>query len=157
MRNELYVNFRQCEVPFRLDVVVDGLAADLGRWFAKLTHCTVTVDLRRTAHGSDPRFTVVVELPMPEQPLAIRVTAHGKPGDGLLGVLQVAFASAARELRRAAARPPSHVEPLATPARRPVQLRDGEPRALPLRVAARRNMGLWPPFAPTGGRTELGR
>ncbi|MFZ1431462.1 MAG: hypothetical protein WAS21_32470, partial [Geminicoccaceae bacterium] len=103
MRNELYVNFRQCEVPFRLDAVVDGLAADLGRWFAKLTHCTVTVDLRRTAHGSDPRFAVVVELPMPEQPLAIRVTAHGKPGDGLLGVLQVAFALAARELRRAAA------------------------------------------------------
>lgn len=158
VRNELYVNFRQCEVPFRLDVIVDELAAGLGRQFAQLTCCTVMVDLRHRAYGSGRRFHVVVELPMPEQSMSVRVSAQGKPGDGLPGLLEVAFALAAQELHRCAATsPPWHDEPLATPARRPGPLRVGERRAPSLRVAARRPTGLRPPWEPTGGQTELSR
>lgn len=158
MRSKLYVNFRQCEVPFQLDVIVDALAAGLGRQFAQLTSCTVTVDLRHRAYGSARRFDVVVELPMPEQSMSVRVSAQGKPGDGLPGLLQVAFALAAQELHRCAATsPPWQDEPLETPTRRPGPLRVGGRRALPVRVAARRHLGRRPPLGPTGVQTELSR
>lgn len=103
MRNELYVNFRQSEIHPRLDAIVDTLAADLGRRCASLARCKVTIDLDRMPSGREPHLSVNVELALAQHPRVVRVSSHGKPDDGIVGILREAFISATRELRRHAA------------------------------------------------------